>query len=150
MNPRSEYAVDTRRMIATGKVRQGIREWPQNANYPNKELLGRYDLYPQPSGKEQQSATRLREEAPPTGPPDGQILHPQNGALGVRLNRKTYPSGAASPKASTQTNKNKQKIRDLRLRWQQTGSLMKPQPIKAKPAAATRSEFIPLLQAIRE
>ena len=105
MDPCSEYAIDTRRMIATGRVRQGIREWPQNTNYPNNELLGRYDLYPQPSGKEQQSAARLREEAPPTGPPDGQILYPQNGVSGVRLNRKTNASGAANPKASTQANR---------------------------------------------
>ena len=110
MNPLSKSAVDTRRMIATGRVRQGIREWPQNTNYPNNELLGRYDLYPKPSGKEQQSATRGEEEPPPTGPPDGQILYPQNGASGVRLNRNTNASGVPNPKAPAQTNKNKQKI----------------------------------------
>ena len=52
MNPKGKYAVDTRRMMVTGKVRQGIKEWPQTKNYPNKELLGRYDLYPDPRGKE--------------------------------------------------------------------------------------------------
>ena len=139
MNPRSKYTVDTRRMIATGKVRQGIREWAQISNYPNKELLGRYDLYPQPSGKEQQSAARLQEEIPPTGPPDGQILYPQNGASGVRLNRKTNARGVSNTKASTQTNKNKQKMKDLRLTWQQTGRLTKRQLLMAKPAAVERS-----------
>ena len=110
MNPRSKYAVGIRRMIATDRVRQGIREWPQNSNYPDKGLLCRYDLYPEPSGQEQQSAVRLWEEPPPTGPPDGQILYPQNGALGVRLNRKTNASGVLNPKALAQTNKNKQKL----------------------------------------
>ena len=100
MNPRCKYAVDTRRMIVTGKVRQGVRKWPQTHNYPNKELLGRYDLYPQPSGKEQQSAAKLQEETPPVGPPDGQILYPQDGASGVRLNKKTNANGAMAPEAN--------------------------------------------------
>ena len=67
MNPQSKYAVDTRRMMSTGRPRQGIKAWPLGHNTPGKELLGRYDLYLNPRGKESQSATTV--EPPPTEAP---------------------------------------------------------------------------------
>ena len=89
MNPKGKYAVDTRRMIATGKVRQGVKEWPQTNNYPNKELLGRYDLYPDPKGKENSWNQGEGVQAPP-GTPN---IYPQEGAACPRLVCKTSPSG---------------------------------------------------------
>ena len=100
---RSKYAVDTRRMIVTDRVRQGVCEWPQSSNYPNKELLGRYDLYSQPSGRESQKAAYLREELPPTDPPKCQVLYPQSSACGIRLSKKTNTSGVESRKAEAQS-----------------------------------------------
>ena len=64
MNPKCKYVVDTRRMIVTGNVRQGVREWPQLNNYLTKDFRGRYDLYPEPKGKEQQSAEQQGEATP--------------------------------------------------------------------------------------
>ena len=82
-------------------------------------------------------------------PPGLPLKYPQEGAMVRRLNTKTNVSGVSTNKARTQTDKNKQKIRDLRLRWQQTGTLVRPK-MKARPASATRSEIIPLSQAIKE
>ena len=137
MTPSSKYAVDTWRIIVTGKVRQGVQEWTQAINYPNNELLGRYDPYPKPSGKESQSASGLQEDTPPTGPPFGQILYPQNGAAGVRFTRGTSASGVSNPSAPPQPTKIKQKIRDLRLRWQPTGKLSNSSKQQKNPAAVT-------------
>ena len=108
MTPSSKYAVDTRRMIATGKVRQGIKEWPQTNNYPNKELLGRYDLYPDPGGKEKSKGTNGTGDPPPPGTPS---VYPQQGAVMPRLCRKTEVSGVPVPD-DKQTNKNKPRSND--------------------------------------
>ena len=69
MNLQGKYAVDTRRMMVTGNVRQWIKEWPQAKNYPNKELLGRCDLYPNPNDKENKKADGQWGASPPPGNP---------------------------------------------------------------------------------
>ena len=99
MNPKGKCAVDTRRMIVTGKVRQGVKEWPQTSNFPNKELLGRCDLYPDPRGRESQSGETGQEgESPPPGNP---IRYPHEGAMNRRLNQKTHASGATNKQSGT-------------------------------------------------
>ena len=93
----SKYAVDTRRMILTGKVRQGVPGWPQLQNYPGKEFISRYDMYPKPDGQECQATDGLVEDAPPTGLPPAQVQFPQAGACNKRFTKKTSVSGASNP-----------------------------------------------------
>ena len=83
MTPASKYAVDTKRMIVTGRFGQGVPRWPQTKNNPGDELLRRYDMYPKPNGKESQDAKSIVHDSPPTGPPHGQILYLQEGAYGT-------------------------------------------------------------------
>ena len=123
MNPQSKYAVDTRRMMCTGKPRQGIKEWPMECNIPGKELLGRYDMYPDPRGLES-------KEDPKSDPPPTQAPHTPNvvevqGVVMWRLNRKTNCAGA-DMNLDARTQRNKDKIRDLQLRRALTGSVKRP------------------------
>ena len=111
INPTGKYAVDTRRMMVTGKARQGIREWPQTKNYPNKELLGRYDLYPDPKGKEVRRGEEQGGETPPPGNP---TIYPQEGAVVNSLRQKTTADGIPSHEAAVQPNKTKQKHPNIR------------------------------------
>ena len=106
--------------------------------------------------------TPLVIDQTPTLPPQGQILYPQEGASGTRLTKKPNVGGVANPRhiedQSTNnriTNKPDQstniktKIRNLRLRYQQTGTTAKPKGPLKKPAGM-KSEEISLTQAIRE
>ena len=114
------------------------------SNYPNKELLGRYDMYPDPRGKED----RAGEGQGGLPPPGNRHIYPQEGAIMPCLNKKTSASGVLSL-GTQKTNKTKQKIRDLRRRWQQTGSLARPK-VKSRPASVAHSGEISLSQAIEE
>ena len=71
-------------MIVTGNVRQGVKQWPQDKNMPGKELLGRYDLYPHPSGKESLGAVELEVTLPPTDAPQHPAQATQPGSAGMR------------------------------------------------------------------
>ena len=123
MNPQSKYAVDTRRMMCTGKPRQGIKAWPMDRNAPGKELLGRYDMYPDPRGKE--SKTDPKVDPPPTAAPHTPNVVEVQGVVFRRLSRKTN-CGGADLNLDARTKKNKDKIRDLQLRRALTGSVRKP------------------------
>ena len=123
MNPQSKYAVDTRRMMRTGNPRQGIRAWPVDHNMPGKELLGRYDMYPDPRGKESQSDPKW--DPPPTNAPLSPNVVEVQGVVLRRLTRKTN-CGGADLNLDARTQRNKDKIRDMRLRKTLTGSVRKP------------------------
>ena len=111
-NPRSKYAVDTRRMIVTGNVRQGVTKWPQDKNLPGNELLGRYDMYPHPQGQESLTAARLEVTSPPTTAPSQPTIG-QAGFASTMLRTKINCSGADIRRS----NRVKDTIRDLRLRF---------------------------------
>ena len=123
MNPQSKYAVDTRRMMCTGKPRQGIKEWPMDCNIPGKELLGRYDMYPDPRGLESKSDPTC--DPPPTQAPLTPNVVEVQGVVMWRLNRKTNCAGA-DMNLDARTQRNKDKIRDLQLRRAITGSVKRP------------------------
>ena len=136
MNSRSKYAVDTRRMIVTGNVRQGVSHWPLDKNFPGNELLGRYDMYPHPNGREGMAASSLEVTSPPTTAPSHLVVPTQPGFATPRLRIKTNRSGA--DEYDSKGSKMKDKVRDLRLRFQQTGSTRRNRvsqgPIQRKPA----------------
>ena len=123
MNPQSKYAVDTRRMMCTGTPRQGIRAWPLDHNTPGKELLGRYDMYPNPRGRE--SRTDPKVDPPPTDAPLTPNVVEVQGVIMRRLNRKTN-CGGADLTFDVRTQRNKEKIRDLKLRRALKCSVKRP------------------------
>ena len=123
MNPQSKYAVDTRRMMCTGKPRQGIKAWPMDRNIPGNELLGRYDLYPDPRGKESKSDPKF--DPPPTQAPQAPNEAEVQGVVLRRLSRKTNCAGADTT-LDAWTQRNRDKIRDLQLRRALTGSVKRP------------------------
>ena len=123
MNPQSKYAVDTRRMMCTGKPRQGIKAWPMDRNIPGNELLGRYDLYPDPRGKEAKSDPKV--DPPPTQAPQAPNEAEVQGVVLRRLSRKTNCAGADTT-LDAWTQRNRDKIRDLQLRRALTGSVKRP------------------------
>ena len=124
MNPQSKYAVDTRRMMFTGRPRQGIRAWPLEHNTPGKELLGRYDMYPNPQGRESLIPPGVTTTPPTNAPATPNDLEIQ-GVVMRRLWTKTNCSGA-DVTIDIRTQNNPDKIRNLRFRKNRTGSVKKP------------------------
>ena len=60
---------------------------------------------PSQQGKESQDAKSIVDDNPPTGPPHGQILYPQEGACGPRLTKKKSQwDGEPQAKAQTKPN----------------------------------------------
>ena len=108
------------------KSKTGCPQVATNKKFPGNELLRRYDMYPKLKGRESQEVKSMVEDNPPTGPPHGPILYPQEGACGSRLNKKTNASGVACPGPTHKQKLIKETIRNLRFRWQQTGSTARP------------------------
>ena len=86
---------------------------------PGKALLGRYDRYPDPRGKESQQDPKM--DPPPTNAPVAPNQVEVQRVVCRRLTRKTNCSGA-DLNMDARTQRNKEKIRDLRLRVALTGS----------------------------
>ena len=91
--------------------------------HPGKELLGRYDMYPNPRGRESRMDPKV--DSPPTDAPLTPNVVEVQGVIMRRLNRKTN-CGGADLTFDARTQRNKEKIRDLKLRRALTGSVKRP------------------------
>ena len=114
---------------------------------PGKELLGRYDMYPNPRGQESLSPEGGTLPAPTTAPSaPGDLEVP--GTIMRRLWTKTNSSGADDI-LDIRTQKNKDQIRNLRLRKNITGSVKRarrgPEPEHRN---VNSSETLTLSQAV--
>ena len=124
--------------MVTGKPRQGIRRWPKENNMLGKELLGRYDMSPNPNRQESLGADGCIMPPPtsaPTTPGDLEVP----GTVMCRLWTKTNCSGAVII-LDARTQRNKDKIRNLRLRKNLTGTVERA---KQRPAPPSGSEGCP-------
>ena len=147
MTPASKYATDTRRMIVTAKVRQGVQQWPMTKTSQGMSSSSGTTCTQSQMGLSKK-AIALTLDNPPAEPLQGHTLYPQEGAIGVRLTKKTNASLATKPAQPTNTPV-KEKVMGFRLRYQQTGSTAKLQgPIKRPVGVA--SEETSLTQAVKE
>ena len=96
-----------------------------------------------PQGKESMAASALEVTSPPTVAPSHQVVALQNGYANTRLMTKTNCSGADIQ--GIKSKRIKDKIRDLRLRFQQTGSTSRARAsaqVRSKPASASNNSQV--------